>query len=109
MQHSLCLIGVFIKIVSEYEAKVVMKSKPDVAQNRNDNLTNQTNSNSSSDNSGYFPFQLLEASQNELDNREIFSQGDIYDNSRIEEPNCETFMEMLMDTGNQLVTHLYAL
>jgi len=86
-----------------------MKSKPDVAQNRNDNLTNQTSSNSSSDNSGYFSFQLLEASQNELDDREIFSQGDFNDDSRVEEPNSETFMEMLMDSGNQLVTHLYAL
>nr|AAS21403.1 hypothetical protein 004-06 [Oikopleura dioica] len=95
--------------VSEYEAKVAMKSKPDVAQNRNDNLTNQTSSNSSSDNSGYFSFQLLEASQNELDDREIFSQGDFNDDSRVEEPNSETFMEMLMDSGNQLVTHLYAL
>ena len=104
-----------IKIVSEYEAKRSLKIEPAVAENRNENIaiTKRSCSNSSSDESGCFPFQLLEAasSPNKLDSREMFFQENIFqiERSQIERSNCESFMEMLMDTGNQLVTHLYAL
>ena len=111
------MIANLIKIVSEYEAKRTLKIEPAVAENRNENIgmTNQTCSNSSSDESqfGCYPFQLLESSPNELDSREMFFQENIFhmERSQIERPNCDgnSFMDMLMDTGNQLVTHLYAL
>ena len=86
-----------------------LKIEPIIAENRDENLKNKTCANSSSDESVCFSIQPLESCQNELEAREKILQHNISNCEQIEGRNCESFMDMLKDTGNQLVTHLHAL